>query len=131
MKNESHPNNHNQGPTKAASNSKEGLSVFGLFHHLARTPQGKHLLRQYFLRPSLNLDVINDRLDAIQTFLRPENTSVVDTLVKSLKSVGNMRAILHKLRKGTTAGPSSPSSNVWATIRRVSIIYYVYKEYKG
>jgi hypothetical protein len=34
---ESHPNSHNQGPTKSASGSKEGLSVYGLFRHLART----------------------------------------------------------------------------------------------
>lgn len=122
---ESHPNSHNQGPTKAASGSKEGLSVYGLFHHLARTPQGRYLLRQYFLRPSLNVDVINQRLDTIHTFLRPENASALDTLVDSLKAVGNMRAIMINLRKGVDGGTGKRgnfSSSVWASIRRVSLL---------
>jgi len=94
-----------------------------LFHHLARTPQGKYLLRQYFLRPSLNLDVINERLDAIQTFCRHENELALASLVDSLKAVGNMRVMMMKLKKGIGGGPGktgAPSGSVWAGIRRVS-----------
>ncbi|RMZ88581.1 hypothetical protein DV736_g4193, partial [Chaetothyriales sp. CBS 134916] len=58
---ESHPNIFNQGP--GTSGSKEVLSVFGLFQHHARTPQGKAQLRTIFLRPSLDVNVINERLD--------------------------------------------------------------------
>ncbi|KAJ4353311.1 uncharacterized protein N0V89_005038 [Didymosphaeria variabile] len=122
MEDESHPNSHNQGPTKASSGCKEGLSIFGLFHHLARTPQGKHLLRQSFLRPSLNLDAIHERLDTIHTFLRPENSAPFDAIVNSLKSTGNMRTTLISLRKGTIAGAGkngkSTSSSLWVSIRR-------------
>lgn len=46
LQSEVHPQAHNQGPTNTNSGSKEGLSVYGLFQNLARTPQGKHLLRQ-------------------------------------------------------------------------------------
>ncbi|KAF2686455.1 hypothetical protein K458DRAFT_476351 [Lentithecium fluviatile CBS 122367] len=118
---ESHPNSHNQGPTKSSSGSKEGLSVYGLFHHLARTPQGKYLLRQYFLRPSLNLGLINERQDAIQTFLRPENKPTLDSLVGSLKAMGNMRVMMANLKKGIGGGPSKtrgPSGSLWASVRR-------------
>jgi DNA mismatch repair protein MSH5 len=121
--NESHPNSHNQGPIKSSSGSKEGLSVYGLFHHLARTSQGRYLLRQYFLRPSINLDLINERLDAVQTFCRQENGSVLVSIVESLKAVGNMRLMMMKLKKGVCSGPGksrSPSGSVWASIRRVS-----------
>ncbi|KAF1968338.1 mismatch repair protein 5 [Bimuria novae-zelandiae CBS 107.79] len=122
MEYESHPNTHNQGPTKSSSGSKEGLSVFGLFHHLARTPQGKHLLRQCFLRPSMNLDLIHERLDTINTFLRPENSAPFEAIISSLKCSGNMRTTLINMRKGTIAGAAkngkSTSSTLWMSIRR-------------
>lgn len=125
LENESHPNSHNQGPTKTSSGSKEGLSVYGLFQHLARTPQGRYLLRQIFLRPSLDLATINERHCTIQTFLRPENVTALDSLVDSLKSIGNMRMTMINLRKGvgrTTGKYGGLSSSVWASIRRVSSI---------
>ncbi|KAF2748154.1 hypothetical protein M011DRAFT_422382 [Sporormia fimetaria CBS 119925] len=118
---ESHPHSHNQGPTKASSGSKEGLSVYGLFHHLAKTPQGKHLLRQYFLRPSLNLDVIDERLNSITVFLRTENADVMNSLVKNLQSVRNMRTIMVNLRKGVSSGPGNSggfSKSVWVALRQ-------------
>lgn len=81
------------------------------------------MLRQYFLRPSLNLDVINERLDTVSVFVRPDNDSVLQTLVKILKNVGNMRATLINLRKGvsgTTKGRGGFSNSVWKSIRAVS-----------
>ncbi|KAH8727567.1 muts domain V-domain-containing protein [Phaeosphaeriaceae sp. PMI808] len=97
---EPHPHSHNRGPTKANSGSKEGLSVYGLFHHLARTSQGRLLLRQRFLRPSLNLDIINERLNTVGIFLRPENEHVLGALLKSMRNVKNMRIMMISLRKG-------------------------------
>jgi DNA mismatch repair protein MSH5 len=125
---ESHPASHNRGPTKSTSGAKEGLSVYGLFHHLARTPQGRFLLRQYFLRPSLNIDVINKRLDTVGTFIRPENDSAMDTLVQNLKQVGNMRAMMINLRKGvgsSTKGKAKFSRSVWSAIRAVSFAFRI------
>lgn len=123
LQSESHPHSHNQGPTKASSGSKEGLSVYGLFHHLARTPQGKHLLRQYFLRPSLNTNVINERLDTIKAFLRPDNTVPLDSLTKSLKQIKNIKTVMIHLHKGVNIGSGNGSgikSGVWASLRSVS-----------
>lgn len=119
IQSEAHPHLHNQGPTKASSGSKEGLSVYGLFHFSARTPQGKMLLRQYFLRPSLNVDVINERLDSIAVFLRPDNNVTTDELVKNLVHVKNIRSTLVSLRKGVSGGTtkSSIKRGVWATLR--------------
>lgn len=121
MQLESHPHSHNQGPTKSSSGSKEGLSVYGLFHNLARTPQGKFLLRQYFLRPSLNPQVINERLETIGVFLRVENAAPLESLVKNLQSVKNIRAIMINLRKGVGGGLGKGggiSRSVWAGIRQ-------------
>jgi len=119
---ESSPNSHSQGPTRTASGSKEGLSVYGLFHHLARTPQGKSLLRQYFLRPSLDVAVINERLDTASTFLRPDNNSPLNTIVKSLAQIKNMRTIMVHLRKGVSNGLSKGGgikSGIWSSLRSV------------
>ncbi|KAI9779319.1 MAG: MutS protein msh5 [Geoglossum umbratile] len=112
FKPESHPHPHNQGPTKKNSGSKEGLSIYGLFVQLAHTPQGKCLLRQIFLRPSLDITLINERLDTTTAFLRPDNAVVVELLVKSLKKIQNMRTVLIHLRKGVGGNASSKSGGI-------------------
>ena len=120
IQSESHPHTHNQGPTTSTSGSKEGLSIYGLFHHLARTPQGKFLLRQYFLRPSLNIEVINERLDTISVFVRPDNANQLSDLTKSLAQVKNMRPILIQLRKGVSRSAGKGGGigrGAWASLR--------------
>jgi DNA mismatch repair protein MSH5 len=119
---ESHPHSHNKGPTKASSGEKECLSIYGLFHHLARTPQGRFLLRQQFLRPSLNLDAINERLSTLGVFTRPDNDPVLQALVQNLKSIGNMRVMMVNLRKGvggSTKGAGGFSKSIWTSVRAV------------
>ncbi len=96
--------------------------MYGLFHHLARTPQGKTLLRQYFLRPSLNISVINERLDTISVMLLPNNIAHVETLSKSLRAVKNMRLVIINLRKGVSSGSGKGGGiarGLWASIRQV------------
>ncbi len=125
MSSESHPHSHNQGPTPSSSGSKEGLSVYGLFRHLARTPQGKYMLRQYFLRPSLSIDLINGRLDTIGVFLRPENASPFESIVKSLSAIINIRKLLINMRRGISGGSGkagSTAQSVWSGIQKVSKI---------
>jgi DNA mismatch repair protein MSH5 len=105
-----------------ASGSKEGLSVYGLFHHFARTPQGKSLLRRYFLRPSLDIDVINERLGTASVFLRPENNSLMDGIMKSLGQIKNMRTVMVHLRKGVSNALSKTGgikSGIWSSLRSV------------
>lgn len=80
------------------------------------------MLRQHFLRPSLNLDIINERLDTVGVFSHPECDSTTAGLVKILKSVGNMRVMMISLRKGldgTTKGKGGLSRSVWSAIRGV------------
>ncbi|KAF2856085.1 hypothetical protein T440DRAFT_494901 [Plenodomus tracheiphilus IPT5] len=120
---ESHPHSHNRGPTKSSSGAKEGLSVYGLFHRLARTSQGRSLLRQYFLRPSLNIDTINDRLHTVSVLVRPDNESALQDLVQNLKNIANMRVMLMSLKKGvsgSTQGRAGLSRSVWVAIRAFS-----------
>jgi len=79
--------------------SKEGFSLFGLMDRCVTLPvtnshiisvyascsKGRRLLHSWFLKPLLNLEVVNDRLDTIQ-FLR-SNSQLLDTLRSSLKHV--------------------------------------------
>lgn len=120
---ESHPHLHNRGPTQNSPGSKEGLSVYGLFHRFARTSQGRSQLRRYFLRPSLDINIINERLQAVSVFVRPDNENILQELTKSLKSIGNMRVVLLNLKKGasgSTEGRTGLSRSVWVAIRSVS-----------
>ena len=124
MESESHPHSGNQGPS-STSGSKEGLSVYGLFHFLAVTPQGKYLLKQYFLRPSLNADLIEERLDAISLFTRPANTDSLKSIRKSLRGVVNVRKLVINLRKGVSGGAGKATSvarSIWTGLRNVSCI---------
>ncbi|KAI4092728.1 MAG: hypothetical protein L6R37_007534 [Teloschistes peruensis] len=123
IQSQTHPMSHNQGPSKATSGPKEGLSIFGLFHHLARTPQGKFLLRQYFLRPSLHIRTINERLDTASIFLRPDNSGILNDIVKSLGQIKNMKTVVIHLRKGISNGMGKGNggikSGVWSSLRSI------------
>ena len=128
VQSESHPHLHNQGPTNATSGSKEGLSVYGLFQHLARTPQGRHLLRQWFLRPSLDLDVIRERHETVSILLCPENAEPLEGLAKNLHSVKNMRVTMVSLRRGVVCGASRGpgiARSTWAALREVRHIAFL------
>ncbi|KAL6718082.1 chaperone ATPase hsp78 [Lecanora helva] len=120
LQSEFSPNTHSQGPNTMSLGSKEGLSIYGLFHQFARTPQGKHLLRQYFLRPSLDPVVINERLDFAATLLRADNDGPMNCIVKSLRHIKNMRTVMIHLRKGISNGSSREGwikSGIWSSLR--------------
>ncbi|EGP91488.1 uncharacterized protein MYCGRDRAFT_34912 [Zymoseptoria tritici IPO323] len=123
MSTEAHPNAQQQGPAgkkNSSGGSKEGLSVYGLFHQFAKTPQGRHLLRQYFLRPSTNLEVLTQRLDTLTVLTRSDNLEVLERLTKSFAGVKNMRTATINLRKGISSGASknrAMSNSVWYSLR--------------
>ena len=121
MQSESHPSTHNQGPTKSSSGSKEGLSVYGLFQHLARSPQGKVALKQLFLRPILSMDAIRERHDSVAVFTRPENFAAVDRLTKHMTSIRNIKTHLRTLRRGTSIGSGKVgqlATKVWSGLKK-------------
>ncbi len=123
LQTEAHPQSHKQGPTNASSGSKEALSVYGLFSPLARTPQGKDLLRKYFLRPSLDIDLIRMRLNTIEVFVSPENHEPLQSILRSLGQIKNMKKVMMDLRKGVSNGPGKGGgirNGIWSSLRCVS-----------
>ncbi|KAJ5682222.1 DNA mismatch repair protein MutS core [Penicillium macrosclerotiorum] len=116
---ESHPSIFNQGPGTKSASGKEGLSVYGLFHRFASTPQGKAKLKQIFFRPSLDIAVIRDRHDFISVFSRPDNLVPLEKMTKALKHVRNLRLVMTNLRKGISTGSAKITgfaATVWASL---------------
>ncbi|KAI1387071.1 muts domain V-domain-containing protein [Hypoxylon trugodes] len=120
LQSEYHPNSHQRGPNNSASGAKESLSIYGLFQHLARTPQGKLKLRQTFLRPSTDIDLIHTRQKAISFLLRPGNAEALMQLSNELKKIKNMKTVIALLEKGVDipGRKISIANNVWASLQR-------------
>ncbi|CAL5335665.1 unnamed protein product [Camellia sinensis] len=80
--------------------AKEGFSVFGMMNKCV-TPMGRRLLRSWFLRPVLDLDDLNSRLNAISFFLCSEE--LLASLRETLKSVKDIPHILKKFNSPSSA----------------------------
>lgn len=119
---ESHPNYMNQGPDKSKSGAKESLSVYGIFHILTHTAQGKMKLRQMFLRPSIDLDLIHERQRTISIFLHPDNSTMITQICKILRRIKDVKSYLLRLKKGVNlAGTRGPiERSTWATLQAFS-----------
>lgn len=127
VQSEQHPNSQISGGLQSASGSKESLSIYGLFHHLAGTPQGRSSLRRLFLRPTQNMQIITDRHDFIALFVKPEHSEHMKQAAKALRKVGNVRRVLSQLHKGAESPSTrqSDSRGAWSTLRR--FVTYVLK----
>lgn len=125
IQSEPHPNAYNQGPGKTSSGAKESLSLYGLFHRFARTPQGKGVLKQMFLRPSVRSNVIQERHDFISTFLKSDNYDAMEKLIKSLRGIKNLRPVMIHLQKGISTGNAKFrgfKNVVWTTLLEVKTL---------
>lgn len=75
--------------------SKEGFSVFGMLNSCVSS-MGQRLLRLWFLRPIINLQVLNARQDAIAYFM--QTPDVVKLTKDTLRKTRNIPQILRRLR---------------------------------
>ncbi|KAJ3023757.1 MutS protein msh5 [Thoreauomyces humboldtii] len=89
-----HPNIHSR-------RSKEGLSLFGILNS-TKTPLGRGLLRQWFLRPSIDIVTIEERQNAVSFFLKSEFRYEVDQLRACLMHVKDIPRILVRMRLKTS-----------------------------
>ncbi|KAJ9494436.1 hypothetical protein H2202_010050 [Exophiala xenobiotica] len=97
----------------------DAISIYALFHNYTRSPQGKTLLRQAFLRPSLDIDYINSRLDFVSVFVRPENQMQRQGISKSLGKIRNMRNTMTLLHKGIESAKQKVNAfkgGVWSSL---------------
>lgn len=119
---EMHPNSQTWHTNFGVVKKKEGLSVYGMFHNLASTSQGRLQLRKLFLRPSTDITTIRARHRTISILLQPQNSEALSQMVSALRRVPNMIGVLSKLSRGinfTTVGHCS-SGGLWAALERFS-----------
>lgn len=122
LQTESHPNAFNQGPGKTSSRAKEDFSLYGLFHQNLLTPQGKNCLKQYFLRPSIEINVIRQRHNLLDVLLLPVNSSSQQNMQRALRKVKNMRPVMTSLHKGFSIGKGAFGGfkgTIWSTLLNV------------
>lgn len=81
-----------------------------------QTTQGRALLRQWCLHPSLSIPIITSRHDAVSCFLRSENLVPADQMRTHLKGFRGIGRTLGLLRQGK-AGIKD-----WDKLLHVSII---------
>lgn len=76
---------------------KEGLSLFGIMNK-TKSSVGKDLLRQWFLKPVMDVNIIQKRHDAID-FFNKFTMDVLDEIRENLKYVKNTKRILARMRE--------------------------------
>ncbi|KAL6199389.1 hypothetical protein ACLB2K_029173 [Fragaria x ananassa] len=101
--------------------AKEGFSVFGMLNKCA-TPMGRRLLRNWFLRPIIDLESLKSRLDAISFFISSEE--LVMSLRSTLKSV---KDIPHILKKFNSPSSVCTSTDWTAFLKNVCSLLHVNK----
>ncbi|KAG8906610.1 MutS protein msh5 [Tulasnella sp. 403] len=82
-----------------SNQTKEGLSLFGILDH-TRTVCGRDLLRQWLLRPSLDICVIGSRHQALGCFTLADNVHVVSAAQTHLRGMKAIPRALLSLRNG-------------------------------
>ncbi|XP_042949163.1 DNA mismatch repair protein MSH5 isoform X6 [Carya illinoinensis] len=126
--------------------AKEGFSVFGVMNKVCRssldynlvlslhielirwssmqcvTPMGRRLLRSWFLRPILDIENLNRRLNAISFFLLSED--LMASLRETLKSV---KDIPHILKKFNSPSSKCTCSDWIAFLKSVSSLLHMSK----
>ncbi|KAL3508470.1 hypothetical protein ACH5RR_027871 [Cinchona calisaya] len=101
--------------------AKEGFSVFGMMNKCV-TPMGRRLLRNWFLRPILDIENLNKRLDAITFFHCAEELLV--SLRETLKSV---KDVPHILKKFNSPSSLCTSSDWTAFVKSICSLLHINK----
>ncbi len=91
-------------------------SIFDLFSSYILTVQGRRRLREIFIRPSIDLQVIESRQRSICSLCLPENRTTVAAIRRALKKIRNIRPLLLHLRKGLSLPGSFASIKLSAWV---------------
>lgn len=86
---------------KGQGNSKEGWSLFSLLDR-TKSKGGRRLLKEWMLRPLVNVDDIIERQNAVEVFMQPALQTHVGILLSFLQQIGSVDNILLKMQKCST-----------------------------
>jgi hypothetical protein len=87
--------------SKGQGNSKEGWSLFSLLDR-TKSKGGRQLLREWMLKPLLDLQAIGARQDAIELLMRPDLQTAVGSLLNLLAKIGPVENLLIRMQKCST-----------------------------
>lgn len=85
---------------KGQGNAKEGWSLYSLLDR-TKSKGGRSLLKEWMLRPLVNLENIEERQDAVELFMQPGMQTHVGIILSLLGQVGSINNILSKMQKST------------------------------
>ncbi|XP_059664846.1 DNA mismatch repair protein MSH5 isoform X5 [Cornus florida] len=103
--------------------AKEGFSVFGMMNKCV-TPMGRRLLRNWFLRPILDLENLNNRLNATKISFLLCSEELLASLRDTLKSV---KDIPHILKKFNSPSSMCTSGDWTAFLKSICSLLHVNK----
>lgn len=86
---------------RGAGNSKEGFSLYSLLDRTV-SKGGKKLLRDWMLKPLMDLTAITARQDAVEALMRSDLQVSVGIVTKLLSQIGPVDSIILRMQKCTT-----------------------------
>ena len=87
---------------KGPGNSKEGFSLFALLDR-CKSKIGRQCLREWMMKPLLDVEMISSRQDGIELFLSPDCDAAVQNISWYLQKVGAVDKVLLRMQKCITA----------------------------
>ena len=87
---------------KGPGNSKEGFSLFALLDR-CKSKIGRQCLREWMMKPLLDVEMISSRQDGIELFLSPDSDAAVQNISWYLQKVGAVDKVLLRMQKCITA----------------------------
>ena len=86
---------------KGTGNAKEGFSLFSLMDN-TKSRVGRQRLREWMLKPLVDLETIARRQDGVELFLLPDFQDAVGTMLVLLERVGGVDQIIRRMEKCVT-----------------------------
>ena len=86
---------------KGTGNSKEGFSLFSLLDD-TKSRMGRQRLREWMLKPLVDVSAIAQRQDGVELFLLPDFQDVMGVILKLLERIGSVDKIIRRMEKCVT-----------------------------
>ena len=87
---------------KGRGNSKEGFSLFTLLDR-CKSKVGRQCLREWMLKPLLDVKQIQNRQNGVELFLAPDCSAAVQSILSLLQKVGAVDKIILRMQKCVAA----------------------------
>jgi len=83
---------------KGGGHSKEGFSLFSLLDR-TKSRAGRQRLREWMLKPLIDVEAIAARQDGVELFMMPEMRNPASSILTLLERVGAVEKILFRIQK--------------------------------